>query len=709
MQTNKKHNVMNKITTCHSLLLRLGAIAGVLLCVVSIHAQEYYQLNYSYDTEAMTAAVTGISISNADLFDGEVVIPATTVSEESTYSVTSIGTTAFYNNSSILSVTIPASLKAIGRYAFFGCGGLRSLQLAEGIESIGSCAFQDCVSLISVTLPTTVTQVGANAFQGCTSLAYVGLNDHNDAIGTAVFQGCTALTTLAIPTSWTLIPASMLYGCTGLRYITIPDGITMIDNNAFYNCANLATVSIPSSVITIGSGSFYGCSGLTALTSHAETPPAIETNTFTDVATTIPVYVPLPAVTAYQTNTRWSRFTNIQARVCDTTYNTEMTRVITDQQLPYIWNGQELTQSGVYTITLQTRMGCDSIVTLNLTIQPVVIHPTEYDTVCQGEAYVWRGKTLRNQPGTRIHYDRLTYADTGNDSIVWSLSLTTLPAYTVNDIVTIREDALPYIWHGQELTESGHYEDSHLTVLGCDSSYTLDLTVTRLPVYTVTVLAEHGSVAGTGTYPEGKQITLEALPESDFEFSMWSDGSTTNPMQFTVTQDTTFMAHFFMPEVTQEVVVDSIEPTSVTIIWDTVPGAVLYELKIYRNGRRIAMYHIDKENNIVDSLRFGPERIIARKDSTGGSAETLQVDVGGLEPGEDYTYSLDAMDDDRSYVGAQSGGFATPEEEPGEDDLDETTASPRDANIPRKMLRDGRFLILHPDGRLYDIGGSLIE
>ena len=242
---------MNKITTCHSLLLRLGAIAGVLLCVVSIHAQEYYQLNYSYDTEAMTAAVTGISISNADLFDGEVVIPATTVSEESTYSVTSIGTTAFYNNSSILSVTIPTSLKTIGRYAFFGCGGLRSLQLAEGIESIGSCAFQDCVSLISVTLPTTVTQVGANAFQGCTSLAYVGLNDHNDAIGTAVFQGCTALTTLSIPTSWTQIPASMLYGCTGLRYITIPDGITMIDNNAFYNCANLATVSIPSSVITI--------------------------------------------------------------------------------------------------------------------------------------------------------------------------------------------------------------------------------------------------------------------------------------------------------------------------------------------------------------------------------------------------------------------------------------------------------------------------
>lgn len=684
------------------------AVAVVLLCGLTARAQGYYQLSYSYDAHTLTASVSGISITNPDLFDGEVIIPAMTVSESVNYTVTSIGTTAFYNNTNILSVTLPASLTSIGRYAFFGCGGLQRLQLAEGLETIGSCAFQNCTSLVSVTLPESVTSVGANAFQGCTSLAYVGLNDHNDAIGTAVFQGCTALTTLSIPTTWTQIPASMLYGCTGLRYITIPEGITLIDNNAFYQCSNLTTVSIPSTVTTIGSGTFMGCSGLTALTAHAETPPAIETNTFSDVSTTIPVYVPLPAVEAYQTHNRWSRFTNIQARSCDTTYTTEMTRVITDQQLPYIWNGQQLTESGVYTITLQTRMGCDSIVTLNLTIQPVVIYPTEYDTVCQGDAYVWRGRTLRDKPGTRIHYDRLKYSDTGNDSVVWTLSLTTMPSYMVHDIVTIREDALPYVWHGQELMESGTYEDVHTTAAFiCDSSYYLDLTVTRLPVYTVTVLAEHGTVAGTGTYPEGKRITLEALPESDFDFKMWSDGSTINPMQFTVTQDTVFRALFEMPEVTQEVVIDSIETTSVTIIWDTVPGATLYELTIYRHGHIVAMYHIDNENHIVDSLRYGPERIIARRDSTGGSSETLQVDVGGLDPGSDYTYSLDALDDDRSYVGAQSGSFSTEEEEePQEKGLEELFDAARPSALPRKLLYNGRILILHPDGTVYTPTGQ---
>ena len=170
-------------------------------------------------------------------------------------------------------------------------------------------------------------------------------------------------------------------------------------------------------------------------------------------------------------------------------------------------------------------------------------------------------------------------------------------------------------------------------------------------------------------------------------------------------QDTTFRAHFYMLEVEQEVVVDSIETHSVTITWDTVAGAVLYELRIYKNGELVVTLQVDKDNNIIDASFAGPERIIARKDSTGGSSETLQVNVGGLEPGQDYTYSLDALDDDRSYVGAQSGTFTT-EEEPV-DRLDALFDDRRTA--PRKLLRDGRLYIEMPDGRLYDARGGLIE
>ncbi len=139
-----------------------------------------------------------------------------------------------------------------------------------------------------------------------------------------------------------------------------------------------------------------------------------------------------------------------------------------------------------------------------------------------------------------------------------------------------------------------------------------------------------------------------------------------------------------------------------TIVWDTVAGATLYELRIFKNGELVVIYEVDPDNNIVGEHHTGPDRLIARKDSTGGSSETLQVEVDGLEPGQDYTYSLDALDEDRSYVGAQSGSFTT-EEEPV-DGLDILFDDRRTA--PRKVLRDGNLYIMLPDGTIYDARGQ---
>jgi hypothetical protein len=80
------------------------------------------------------------------------------------------------------------------------------------------------------------------------------------------------------------------------------------------------------------------------------------------------------------------------------------------------------------------------------------------------------------------------------------------------------------------------------------------------------------------------------------------------------------------------------------------------------------------------------------------------VNIGGLEPGQDYTYSLDALDDDRSYVGAQSGTFTT-EEDP-ENRLDVLFDDRRPQ--PRKVLQDGHLYIELPDGTRYNAEGQLI-
>lgn len=66
------------------------------------------------------------------------------------------------------------------------------------------------------------------------------------------------------------------------------------------------------SVTSIGERAFDHCSSLTAITCEAETPPSIESNTFSYVDKSIPVYVLKGSVNAYQSAEYWSEFTNIQ-------------------------------------------------------------------------------------------------------------------------------------------------------------------------------------------------------------------------------------------------------------------------------------------------------------------------------------------------------------------------------------------------------------
>ena len=389
-------------------------------------------------------------------------------------------------------------------------------------------------------------------------------------------------------------------------------------------------------------------------------------------------------------------------RVGSVTTMQEETMTVCAKELPIVWKGQSITAAGMYYDTVRNSYGCDSIYySLQLIVNREVT-TTETSVICDGETITWHGRSLTKQ-GT--YYDTLQTLH-GCDSIC-VLNLTVNPSYYIEEIVSIREDKLPYQWQGQSITQAGTYYADYRTVnTDCDSIYTLQLMVTALPIYTVNVEADHGHVNGTGTYPEGTRITLTAVPDEGFEFQMWSDGSETNPKEFVVMQDTTFRAHFYMPEVEQEVVVDSIETHSVTITWDTVAGAVLYELRIYKNGQLVVTYEVDPDNNIIGEHHIGPDRIVARKDSTGGTSETLQVNIGGLEPGQDYTYSLDALDDDRSYVGAQSGVFTT-EEEPG-DGLDTLFDKQRHPGA-RKVLRDGQLFIELPDGTRYSPEGARLD
>ena len=159
------------------------------------------------------------------------------------------------------------------------------------------------------------------------------------------------------------------------------------------------------------------------------------------------------------------------------TYNVNTPVTICESEAPYSWRGQEYGTSGVYSDTLQTVAGCDSILTLTLTVNPVYSF-TASATICDNESYSWRGRTL-TVAGT--YYDSLQTA-AGCDS-VYALTLMVNPTFVDNTTATICSNE-SYNWRGRTLTQTGTYYDSLTTVAGCDSVYVLALTVNPSNEYT---------------------------------------------------------------------------------------------------------------------------------------------------------------------------------------------------------------------------------
>ena len=130
----------------------------------------------------------------------------------------------------------------------------------------------------------------------------------------------------------------------------------------------------------------------------------------------------------------------------------------------YEWNGKVYTTSGRYTYSTTGANGCDSTAILYLTINRST-YSEEYVTVCYGETYEWNGMEYRQEGNYTVY---LTNA-AGCDSIA-ILHLTILPQMKHEyEELTLCPSDLPYMWHGQSLTEPGTYTDrEQYTHYDCD-------------------------------------------------------------------------------------------------------------------------------------------------------------------------------------------------------------------------------------------------
>ena len=173
-----------------------------------------------------------------------------------------------FSGTSLTSVKLPKTLKAIESYAFSKCSRLTSVTIPDGVTSIEMCAFSDCIRLTSITIPSSVTSIGNWAFSSC----------------------------------W------------NLTSITIPDGVTEIGYSAFQDCSNLTSITISDGVTSIEDFAFYCCRSLTSIYCKAMTPPSVCANTLRGVSTMLTLYVPIGSKTAYATADGWKYFRIIETQ-----------------------------------------------------------------------------------------------------------------------------------------------------------------------------------------------------------------------------------------------------------------------------------------------------------------------------------------------------------------------------------------------------------
>ena len=283
-------------------------------------------ITYTYTVGVPTASVTGNTVTTITPI---ITIPSTITVGADTYEVTSIGASAFQNNSFLRRVTIGDKVTSIGANAFNFCRFLTNVTIRGNVTSIGASAFftntfwQSIRSIIflgnapssvtgdpfaSMVAPAyrlssatgwgstlgslTMTEISGYGLEGDFNYVVAGgeatITDYAGAGGAVVTPTTlggfpvkavgysafgardtanlnTSITSVTISSGVTNIGQWVFRGCTGMTSVTMPSGLTSIGSDAFRGCSSLDGVTIPETVTSLGYGAFQDCSSLASL------------------------------------------------------------------------------------------------------------------------------------------------------------------------------------------------------------------------------------------------------------------------------------------------------------------------------------------------------------------------------------------------------------------------------------------------------------
>ena len=332
-------------------------------------------------------------------------IPETVTYNGTTYSVTSIGNSAFYNCSSLTSITIPDSVTSIGDDTFRYCSSLTSITIPNSVTSIGDWAFHVCSSLTSITIPNGVTSIGDVAFMACSSLTSITIPNSVTSIGRGIFRGCrftkenfvnnstldaeannywgaefvdaeidgllirndtvidcrmfvTSLTSITIPNSVTYIGERAFDNCSSLTSITIPNSVTYIGERAFDNCSSLNEVILGTGLETVKEYAFAGCSKLQDVYCYAIEPPTAYDSSFSQYNAFL--YIPCENKKVYMLDEVFGNFKYIECISSDEVKTNDVVITPTTNDVTITWPAE----AGADTYTIVIKKGNEVFCTL---------------------------------------------------------------------------------------------------------------------------------------------------------------------------------------------------------------------------------------------------------------------------------------------------------------------------------------------------------
>ena len=238
-----------------------------------------------------------------------------------------IGVRAFYGCTNLEYADV--AVDTIYEYAFYKCSKLATVELRreglKGVEKIGNFAFGMCGLTGRVNIPATTKNIGTAPFYSCSSLEEIDVDDNNTNYRNILYELYDITGTELIQVPGQCAHYSNYYhynphspklqrirqyaaaGC-NMKDLELIYNVKYIEANAFYNCKALEKVHFPSSITTVASNAFAYCDKVNCVELNLTTPPTVDFFPAVTDKSSVELYTPHEAYTAYSNSSIWSQY-----------------------------------------------------------------------------------------------------------------------------------------------------------------------------------------------------------------------------------------------------------------------------------------------------------------------------------------------------------------------------------------------------------------